>query len=98
MNPTERQYMREMAVTHADFYRILPRALQGYDYTSANHEVVATVAAGRVVISLGEELVRRIALVAIPYCEVRFDYQDLDDTDYLKFREQFELYFRRGGG
>lgn len=98
VNPTERQYMREMAVTHADFYRILPRALQGYTYTVANNEVVANVADGQVVIRLGEERVRRIALVAIPYCEVHFDYQNLEDTDYLIFREQFELYYRRGGG
>ncbi len=90
--------MREMAVTHADFYRILPRALQGYEYTAANDEVVAKVANGQVVIQLGAEQVRRIALMAVPYCEVSFDYRDLDDPDYLTFREQFELYFRRGGG
>lgn len=91
-------YSREMAVTHKDFYRILPRAMGEHKYTAEKNIIQAPIQDGNVTIEIGPEQVRRIALMAIDYCEVKFQFDDLTEEQVTEFRANFELYYRRGGG
>ena len=91
-------YTRQMAVTHKDFFRILPRAMGQHDYSIDNNTVHASIGDGSVTITIGEQQVRRIALMAIDYCDVDFRFDNLDEQQIVDFQAHFELYYRRGGG
>jgi len=91
-------YSREMGVTHADFFRILPRAMGEHRYTIDGHTVHGAVNPGTVEIHLGEQQVRRIALMAIPYAVVSFTFRGVPEAHQQAFKKHFDLYFQRGGG
>lgn len=95
---TAENFSKEMGVTHADFFRLLPRAMGDTPYTIQGLKVSGELSGGSVEIELGEQQVRRIALMAIPYAEVSFAFSGVDDNDRTKFMKYFDLRFQRGGG
>lgn len=94
----DEQFSKEMGVTHKDFYRLLPRAMGDTRYEINGTTVVASVADGALTIDLGEEQVRRIALMAIPYAKVSFNFVGVDADARTLFMRHFDLSFQRGGG
>ena len=89
---------REMGFTRVEFMRILPSALHGYPYTVDSDRIVIGIDGNRLSITLGDEQVRKIALLELPYMEVVFDYRDVDEQAFRTFLKQFDLYYRKGGG
>jgi len=92
------EYSREMGLTHDDFWRLLPRAMGEHPYTREGDTVRGTVHEGTVQIDLGEPQERRIALLKIPYAEVRFLFKDVSEAQQQAFKKHFDLHFQRGGG
>lgn len=91
-------FSKEMGLTHADFFRLLPRAMGDYGYEIDGSTVRATVHAGTVEIVLGPQKTRQIALLRLPYAVVSFTFKDVSEAQQLAFTEHFDLHFRRGGG
>ena len=91
-------YTREMGVDHRDFFRMLPRAMGEHPHEVDGRTVDASVGGGTLRIELGEERVRRIALLALPYTEVSFTFRGTSEAEREAFTRRFELAFRRGGG
>lgn len=89
---------REMGFTRVEFMRILPAALHDYPFRVADDRIEVEVDGKPVVITLGEEQVRRIALLALPYIPVEFDHAQVDEAAFKTFLRQFDLYYRKGGG
>jgi len=87
-----------MAVTHKDFFRILPNAMGSHPYTIEGNSVMASVDGGEVRITIGPQQVRKIALMEIHHCDVEFTYSKLSEEQYDEFRRYFELRYQRGGG
>jgi hypothetical protein len=61
-------------------------------------DVVISVGAGEVRLTLRERPPRRIALVVLPVLAVRFGFEGLDAAARDAFLARFDLYTRRGGG
>lgn len=98
-NPAgEIHYSREMGLDHRDFFRLLPRAMGSYPYSVDGSKVQVEVASGSLLIHIGPEQVRRIALLALPYCEVSFTFQNVSPADQQAFKAHFDLHYQRGGG
>jgi len=95
---SDRRREREMGVSHADFFRLLPRAMGDIPYSIDGLVVRAQIDSGEIEINLGPEQVRRIALLAIPYCHVGFRYSNLSEEQIESFDAAFYLAFQRGGG
>lgn len=91
-------YSREMGLDHRDFFRLLPRAMGAHRYTVDGHTVRAELGKGSVEIVIGEEQLRRIALLAIPYALVSFTFRGVTADAQQDFKKQFDLHFQRGGG
>jgi len=91
-------FSKEMGVTHADFFRLLPRAMGDTPYTIQGMKVLGELPGGSITIELGEQQVRRIALMAIPYAEVSFAFNGIDEEARTGFMKYFDLRFQRGGG
>jgi len=87
-----------MGYTHADFFRLLPRAMGGYPYEISGLEINCKLPSGSLRITLGEEQERRMVLVIMPYTQVTFEYQDVSDEDREAFIKHFELRFMKGLG
>jgi hypothetical protein len=89
---------KEMAVTHADFFRSLPNALDGEICTITGTHVVLQSNAGIWTIDLGAEGERRIALLAVPATPVTLTFDGYSDIDRQDALERFDRAFQRGGG
>lgn len=87
-----------MGLTKDEFYRNLPRALHGYDYEINYDKVIVFTDDGLIKISIGTEKLRQIALLKIPYTEIKFDFSETDKETQTKFLRQFNLYYQKGGG
>jgi len=92
------EFIREMGVTHSDFFRLLPRAMGEHSYEVVGTVVRGQVHAGTVEITIGEQQVRRIALMAIPFAEVKFTFRGVSAVEQEAFQSYFDLRFQRGGG
>jgi len=90
--------VKEMGYTHADFFRLLPRAMGNYPYEIDGLQVNCVLPTGTLKITLGEEQERRLVLVVLPRTEITFEYQDVSDEDREAFIEYFELRFMKGLG
>ena len=89
---------RDMALTHKDFFRILPRAMGSHTYTTDANGVDAQVAGGTVRIDIGSQQLRKIALMEVPWCRVDFRATGVSAAQFKEFSEHFHRYFQRGGG
>jgi len=90
--------IREMGLTRDEFYRNLPRSLHGYDYEINDDTVIVFTDDGLIKIYVGAEKLRQIALLKIPYTEIKFDFSETDRETQNKFLRQFNLYYQKGGG
>lgn len=98
MTPSVIAYSREMGLTHADFWRLLPRAMGEHTYEVSGNAVHAQVAGGSLNITIGPSLERRIALLRLPYSVVSFTFNGVQESDQQAFKAHFDLHFQRGGG
>jgi hypothetical protein len=89
---------KEMAVTHADFFRSLPHALAGEQCTVDGTQVRLESADGTWRIELGPEGKRRIALLAVPATPVTMVFEGYSDTAREDSLQRFDRAFQRGGG
>jgi len=88
--------VKEMGYTHADFFRLLPRALGSTPFEINGREVNCVLPTGTLKISLGEERERRLVLVTIPCTTITFEYSGVTDQDREAFVKYFELRFMKG--
>jgi len=95
---TEERFSKEMGVSHADFFRLLPRAMGDTSFRVNGMNVTGELSTGTVSIDVGEEKLRRIALMTIPYAEVSFAFNGVAEEERTEFMRYFDLRFQRGGG
>lgn len=90
---------KQMGITHAEFARLLPRALDANTFSGhAPHYDVTLQAGGTVAIDLGPESERRIALMRIASTPVTLTFSDVSDDAKAAFLERFDRAYQRGGG
>ncbi len=87
-----------MGLTHADFFRLLPAAMGEHEYRIDGNTVHGVVHDGTVEITLGEQQMRKIALMRIPNANVKFVFRGVSEEQQQAFKTYFDLRFQRGGG
>lgn len=91
-------FVKEMGINHADFFRILPKALGTPDYARSGNRVVLENGEKRLEITLGPEGKRTIALLSLPITMVTMRFENYGADELTSAMERFDLYYRRGGG
>ena len=89
-----------MGITHAEFVRLLPRALKSHHFMVHNNTTVR-VEGGHgkhIEIELGPEQVRQIALMRIATTAVTLSFSGYTEDEQKAFLEQFDRAYHRGGG
>ena len=87
-----------MGLTHAEFFKTLAPAINYHPYTVDGERVQIDYEGRRLVIELGPEQVRAIALLRMPHAQVTFSFHHFSEQQREQFMHRFDLYFRRGGG
>ena len=89
---------KEMALTYADFFRIIPNALGSDDFKTFDTGIILTIGDKRQTITLGPERIRQIALMRIPACDVRLEYSGYSKPEQEAALDLFNRRFQKGGG
>lgn len=92
------RFVRELGLTHAEFYRMLPAALAHRRHTVTDGRVVVAEGRRRVEIGLGPEGERRLGLLRLPVTRVEFAFHGYARSEIETFMRRFDLAFQRGGG
>lgn len=87
-----------MGLTRNEFFRNLPRALHDYRHEINDDKVIVKTNDGQIKITVGEEGLRKISLLKIPYTEITLDFSEVQIEIQNKFLRQFNLYYQKGGG
>ena len=96
--PKPKVVEKEMAVTHADFFRTLPRALGTDKFRKSGARVLLEKGAKRLEIALGPEGERKIANLAVPATDVTLTFSGYTDAEAAAALKLFERMFQKGGG
>ncbi len=89
---------REFGLSHYDFQRIFPRVWPEHEKINENSVRLSFDAGGQLTITLSEQKVRRLATLRIPYMDIGFQFEGLDENQRLEFYKKFERAFQKGGG
>jgi len=90
---------KQMGITHAEFMRLLPRALGSDDYKVSVKTIDFTPKPGTSLkIQLGTESVRQIALMKMPTTPVTLTLVGLSDEERDAMLRRFDRAYQRGGG
>ena len=89
---------KDMGVTHAEFFRLLPLALGTAAYSSDGARVVRKDGNRRLEITLGPEATRQIALLRVPRTAVTLSFSGYSEDDRAAALALFDRAFQRAGG
>lgn len=89
---------KEMAVTHADFFRILPNVFPDRDYDVQGTTIRRQSDGGTLEIKLGPEGTRRIALLKLPQTSITLTFKGYSQSQRSELIEKFDKGFQRAGG
>lgn len=89
---------KEMGITHAEFLRVIGRALAERPHRVDGSRVHLAEEGRALTITLGPEGERRIALMTIPVTHVRLAFRGYRKSETAETLAWFDRWFQRGGG
>ena len=89
---------REMSITHKDFFRLLPRAVNGAPVTRRDNQADIATEAGGVKITLAPETTRKLGMMEFPVTRVSIEFRDFTPDEQAAFLARFDLAYQKGGG
>ncbi len=89
---------KEMALTHADFFRIIARALGTDEFEKKPDGVVLEDGDRRLEVTLGPERSRTIAMMEIPACDVTLVFSGYGEEERAAVLDLFWRKFQKAGG
>lgn len=95
----ERVRRPAMGMSHADFFRVLPRVLADARWRRDGLSIHAEWPQGaRLVASVSPERERRIASLCLPCVDVELAFCGLSAAERAEFLQRFDSAFHKGGG
>lgn len=89
---------REMTISHADFLRTLPAALNGLQHEISGNEITVTDGKRKLQIILSPEFQRHFGPIPLPVTHVVLTFKGFSDSERENFLARYDLAYRRGGG
>jgi alkyl hydroperoxide reductase subunit AhpF len=89
---------REMTITHDDFFRLLPKALAGYQFKISGQSIQVKLATGYVNIQLMPETSWSIGALQLPATQVEITLKGCNEDEADAWLKKFDLTFQKGGG
>ncbi len=89
---------REMTITHADFMRILPKALGSDEYTVKDREIHYVGDTWGMTIKLSVEQQWGIGALTLPRLQVHIAINGCNESEAKAVLKRFDQCYQRGGG
>jgi len=89
---------KEMGYTHADFLRLLPKAVGDADIRIDGRVIRIAAGERRLRIDLSEESVRRLGHFRLPVTHVRLTFSGYSEAEREAALERFWRAYQKGGG
>ena len=89
---------KEMGYTHAEFLRLLPKALNGAALHVEGNRITVDDSTRRLLIEIGPESERRIANFRLPITPVSLAFAGYSEAEVEAALERFRRVFQKGGG
>ena len=89
---------KDMAITRAEFLRILPRFLGSVDFTSKNDRIVWAEPDRHLTIELKERPDHRLGSLSLPMLRVTLSFDGYPNAEIDDCLQRFDRTYRRGGG
>jgi hypothetical protein len=90
---------KEMGITHKEFFRKLPRVLDGGTYQIHNQTVSFEFNSRNIEIALGDEQVRELSRTTrLPFTRITIRFLDHQPGEIEQFIKHFNMRFIKGGG
>ena len=96
--PSEITFVRQMGISHSEFFRILPPVVAELPHRITGDAVHVEDGTRRASLSLGPEGERKLGMLRLPGFELRFSFQGFARAEVDAFMKRFETCFHRGGG
>jgi hypothetical protein len=96
--PPDIAFARQMGLTHAEFFRILPPVIEDVPYRIVGDVVRIEDGARRATLTLGPQIERRLGAMRLPGFELRFEFRGYERSEVEAFMARFDAVFHRGGG
>ena len=87
-----------MTITHADFFRLLPKALGCENYSVGDNRIELTEGNVSVQLALSAETSWRIGALSLPKTEVNIRIEGCDKDEAQRRINQFDRTYQKGGG
>jgi len=94
----DRIIRHEMAITHKEFFRLLPAAVRKLSYQITDNMVSIRDGAGTITIELEDESRRTISSLSLPLTRLSIRFNGFSDADSRIFLKHFTLVYQKGGG
>ncbi|UCH73172.1 MAG: hypothetical protein JSU82_12505 [Rhodospirillales bacterium] len=98
MAPDEHIVDKEMGYTHADFLRLLPKAVGDGEISISGHTIQVSNGERRLRIDLSEESVRHLGHFRLPVTHVQLTFSGYSDAERSAALERFWKAYQKGGG
>ena len=89
---------REMSITHREFFRLLPRAVNEAPVSRQGNQVNITTSTGLVKITLAPETIRKIGIMEFPVTRLTIEFSSFNSAEREAFLARFDLAYQKGGG
>ena len=89
---------REMSISHREFFRLLPKAVNGATVFRRGNQVSIMTSAGAVKITLAPETIRKLAVMEFPVTEISIEFDNFSAPERAAFLSRFDLAYQKGGG
>jgi hypothetical protein len=96
--PHDIVFARQMGLTHAEFFRILPPVVAGIVHRVEERAVHIEDGPRRASLILGPEGERRLGAMRLPGFALRFAFSGYRQDQVDAFMARFDTCFHRGGG
>lgn len=90
--------MRNMTITHAEYFRLLPIALKNYIYQIHDLKINVELDKGNLVIELSPESSRSIGSLTLTETRVTYTFNNCTQDIRNKFFVDFDRVYQKGGG
>ena len=87
-----------MTITHKDFFRLLPRALNGLEYSQDRNEIRVINDEKEVLIRISDEGSRQLGIMKLPRTKVEIELNGYITQEAEQFIYRFDLAYQKGGG
>lgn len=87
-----------MTITRDDFLRLIPKALDGYNFEINGQTIQIPLGNGVIIILFERETTRMIGALKLPVTHITFCFENISQNETHKFFNKFDLAYQKGGG